>query len=50
MLLSPGVTNDGGFGLVSYRGISGLYKVNGTPAFKTTHADWRRVAALIDKV
>jgi outer membrane receptor protein involved in Fe transport len=28
VLLSPGVTNDGGFGLVSYRGISGLYNNN----------------------
>ena len=28
MLLSPGVTNDGNFGLVSYRGISGLYNNN----------------------
>ena len=28
MLLSPGVTNDGGFGLVGYRGISGLYNNN----------------------
>jgi carboxypeptidase family protein len=27
-LLSPGVTNDGNFGLVSYRGISGLYNNN----------------------
>jgi hypothetical protein len=28
VLLSPGVTNDGNFGLVSYRGISGLYNNN----------------------
>lgn len=28
VLLTPGVTNDGGFGLVSYRGISGLYNEN----------------------
>jgi hypothetical protein len=28
VLLSPGVTNDGGFGMVSYRGISGLYNNN----------------------
>ena len=28
VLLSPGVTNDGGFGLISYRGISGLYNNN----------------------
>ena len=28
MLLGPGVTNDGNFGLVSYRGISGLYNNN----------------------
>ncbi len=28
VLLSPAVTNDGGFGLVSYRGISGLYNNN----------------------
>jgi hypothetical protein len=28
VLLSPGVTNDGTFGLVSYRGISGLYNNN----------------------
>src|SRR5688500_1448897 len=28
VLLTPGVTNDGGFGLVSYRGISGLYNNN----------------------
>lgn len=28
VLLSPGVTNDGGFGLVSYRGVSGLYNNN----------------------
>ena len=28
VLLSPGVTNDGAFGLVSYRGISGLYNNN----------------------
>ncbi len=28
VLLGPGVTNDGGFGLVSYRGISGLYNNN----------------------
>jgi hypothetical protein len=27
-LLSPGVTNDGNFGLISYRGISGLYNNN----------------------
>jgi outer membrane receptor protein involved in Fe transport len=27
-MLSPGVTNDGAFGLVSYRGISGLYNNN----------------------
>jgi len=27
-LLSPGITNDGNFGLVSYRGISGLYNNN----------------------
>jgi hypothetical protein len=28
VLLGPGVTNDGNFGLVSYRGISGLYNNN----------------------
>jgi hypothetical protein len=28
VLLTPGVTNDGGFGLVSYRGISGIYNEN----------------------
>ncbi len=28
VLLTPGVTNDGDFGLVSYRGISGLYNNN----------------------
>jgi hypothetical protein len=28
VMLSPGVTNDGGFGLISYRGISGLYNNN----------------------
>jgi hypothetical protein len=28
VLLSPGVTNDGNFGLVSYRGVSGLYNNN----------------------
>ncbi len=28
VLLSPGVTNEGNFGLVSYRGISGLYNNN----------------------
>jgi len=28
VLLTPGVTTDGGFGLVSYRGISGLYNGN----------------------
>ena len=28
VLLTPGVTNDGGFGLVSYRGVSGLYNNN----------------------
>ena len=28
VLLGPAVTNDGGFGLVSYRGISGLYNNN----------------------
>jgi hypothetical protein len=28
VLLSPGVTNDGNFGLVTYRGISGLYNNN----------------------
>src|SRR5918993_1793965 len=28
VLLTPGVTNDGGFGLVSYRGIAGLYNNN----------------------
>ncbi len=28
VLLSPGVSNDGNFGLVSYRGISGLYNNN----------------------
>ncbi|MBI4481832.1 MAG: TonB-dependent receptor [Acidobacteria bacterium] len=28
VLLTPGVTPDGGFGLVSYRGISGLYNNN----------------------
>lgn len=28
VLLTPGVSNDGGFGLVSYRGISGLYNEN----------------------
>ena len=28
VLLTPGVTTDGGFGLVSYRGISGLYNEN----------------------
>jgi outer membrane receptor protein involved in Fe transport len=28
VLLGPGVTNDGSFGLVSYRGISGLYNNN----------------------
>jgi hypothetical protein len=28
VLLSPGVTNDGNFGLVAYRGISGLYNNN----------------------
>jgi hypothetical protein len=28
VLLSPGVTNDGGFGLISYRGVSGLYNNN----------------------
>ena len=28
VLLTPGVTTDGGFGLVSYRGISGLYNNN----------------------
>ena len=28
VLLSPGVTNDGNFGLISYRGISGLYNNN----------------------
>ena len=28
MLLGPAVTNDGNFGLVSYRGISGLYNNN----------------------
>jgi hypothetical protein len=28
VMLSPGVTNDGNFGLVSYRGISGLYNNN----------------------
>ena len=27
-MLSPGVTNDGNFGLISYRGISGLYNNN----------------------
>lgn len=28
VLLTPGVTTDGGFGLVSYRGISGIYNDN----------------------
>jgi hypothetical protein len=28
VMLSPGVTNDGNFGLISYRGISGLYNNN----------------------
>jgi outer membrane receptor protein involved in Fe transport len=28
VMLSPGVTNDGTFGLISYRGISGLYNNN----------------------
>ncbi len=28
VLLTPGVTTDGGFGLVSYRGISGIYNNN----------------------
>ena len=28
VMLSPGVTNDGNFGLVSYRGIAGLYNNN----------------------
>jgi hypothetical protein len=28
VMLSPGVTNDGSFGLISYRGISGLYNNN----------------------
>lgn len=28
VMLTPAVTNDGGFGLVSYRGISGLYNNN----------------------
>jgi hypothetical protein len=28
VMLSPGVTNDGNFGLVSYRGVSGLYNNN----------------------
>jgi hypothetical protein len=28
VLMSPGVTNDGNFGLVAYRGISGLYNNN----------------------
>jgi hypothetical protein len=28
VLLTPGVTNDGAFGLVSYRGVSGLYNNN----------------------
>jgi outer membrane receptor protein involved in Fe transport len=28
VMLSPGVTNDGAFGLISYRGISGLYNNN----------------------
>src|SRR5207237_388210 len=28
VMLGPGVTNDGGFGLISYRGVSGLYNNN----------------------